>query len=299
LNNNRNILSGIGFAVIACFIWSGNFIVARAFAGAIPPVAMSLLRWSVATMVLFPFAYRHIKAEKAIILQHKTYFFWISLLGITFFNTFLYLAGRTTTAINMALIGTCSSPIFSVIFAAIFLKEKVSPLRITGMAIMIAGILFLLIQGSWQMLVNFHFTTGDLWVLAAALFFAGYNILVRKKPAGLSPLSFLFSTFFSGTVLLIPFYVWELQHAAPIEWSAGLVWSVLYLGIGTSVIAFMLWNAAISRLGAARTALFGNLIPLFSSVEAVFLLNESVNRFHFISAFLIINGLLIANLRKS
>lgn len=163
---------------------------------------------------------------------------------------------------------------------------------------MLSGILFLLARGNIQNLASFRFTPGDLWVLGAAVFFAFYNILVRKKPASVSAAVFLFTTFSIGTIFLVPFSAWEMQHSPGIEWNTELVMVVLYLGLGTSVVAFLLWNFSIARLGAARTALFGNLIPLFSSVEAVLLLDEQITVVHIASAVLIIAGLLIANSRK-
>lgn len=295
---NKKIYTGITFAILACIIWSGNFIVARAFIKDVPPVALSFFRWSVGTLILFPFTLRQLRQEKNIIFQHKQYFFWTSLFGVAIFNTFLYIAAHTTSAINMALIGTCSSPIFSVLLAAVLLKERVTSLRVVGMIIMLTGIIFLLIKGSWERLTSFHFTTGDLWVLGAAVFFAGYNIMVRKKPQSISPIVFLFTTFFLGSMVLLPFYLWEAQHSAPVEWTTNLILAVLYLGLGTSVIAFLLWNISIARLGAARTSLFGNLIPLFSSLEAVWLLHEEVTFFHLISGVLIVIGLIIANLKR-
>lgn len=291
--------TGISFAILACIIWSGNFIVARAVINDVPPITLSFFRWASATLMLFPFVIRQFSREKKIILQHKQYFFWTSLFGVAIFNTFLYIAAHTTSAINMALIGTCSSPIFAVFLAAWFLKERVSRLRIIGMLVMLTGIIYLVVRGSFEKLMNFHFTTGDIWVLGAAVFFAGYNVLVRKKPSEISPIVFLFTTFLVGSILLLPFCLWEVQYSQPIEWTSDLLFIVLYLGLGTSVIAFLLWNSAIARLGAARTALFGNLIPLFSSFEAVWLLNEEITLVHMFSGMLIIAGLVIVNLRKA
>jgi drug/metabolite transporter (DMT)-like permease len=74
--------------------------------------------------------------------------------------------------------------------------------------------------------------------------------------------------------------------------------AILYLGIGASVICFLIWNKAIVALGSGRTALFGNLIPVFSSIEAVFLLNEKITSIHIISFILVVAGLVIANLKK-
>jgi drug/metabolite transporter (DMT)-like permease len=294
-----NTYTGIIFAIIACIIWSGNFIAARAVINDIPPISLAFFRWSIATLIIFPFAIRKLITERHIIYRNRRYFFWTSLFGVAIFNTFLYIAAHTTTAINMALIGTCSSPIFSVFFAAIFLKEKVTPLRLVGMLVMLTGIIYLIAGGDWQRLMHFRFTTGDLWVLGAAVFFAGYNIMVRKKPKEMSPVVFLLTTFFTGSMLLLPFWLWEMSQHPPIAWTSNLILTVLYLALGTSVIAFLLWNFSIARLGAARTALFGNLIPLFSSLEAVWLLNENITIIHLVSGLLIVAGLVIVNLRKA
>jgi drug/metabolite transporter (DMT)-like permease len=219
---------------------------------------------------------------------------WISLTGITLFNTLVYFAGHYSPAINLALIGTTSSPVFSIILAAIFLREKITLLRITGLLFCIAGITYLLAQGSWERLKAFHFSQGDILILVAALAFAIYNILARRKPAGLSPTNFLFVIFALGALLLLPAFIYESITRPPIQWNGNLLLIILYLGAGTSVISFLCWNAAISRLGAARTSLFGNLIPIFSTLEAVVFLGEEITMIHVISGVVVIGGLVIA-----
>ena len=299
LTSKKNIYRGGLLAVLATIIWSGNFIVARGVIKEIPPVSLAFYRWLVATVIIAPFAFKQFSREKEIFISNWKYIFWISLFGITIYNTLIYIAGKTLPAVNLALIGTTSSPVMSIILAAIFLKESIKPLRIAGLAICIVGILLLLSKGSWQNLVHFHFSSGDWWILLAALTFAVYNILVRKKPAGISPLSFLFVTFSLGTLLLFPAFIWETTLAEPIVWSPSLIMVLLYLGIGNSVLSFLFWNAAIGRLGAGRTALFGNLIPIFSSIEAVLILGEKITSIHIESGVLVIGGLVIANLKKS
>ena len=198
----------------------------------------------------------------------------------------------------MALIGTTSSPVFATIMAVIFLKEKMNAFRITGMIICMAGILLLISRGSLQILASFHFSTGDLWVLAGAFAFAVYNILVRKRPKILSPLNFLFVIFAAGTIMLFPAFVIESWVGVPTQWSLSLMSAILYLGAGTSVIAFLCWNIALHSLGAGRTVLFGNLIPVFSALEAVLLLGEKITQIHIISGVLVIAGLMIANAKQ-
>ena len=107
----------------------------------------------------------------------------------------------------MAILGTSSSPIMSVILARIFLKEKISGLKIAGMIVCVLGILLLLSKGNFQNLISFKFTNGDWWILAAALSFAIYNTTVKKKPGGTHPVNFLFTVFLLGTIVLFPFYL--------------------------------------------------------------------------------------------
>lgn len=286
---------GIGAAVLATLIWSGNFIVARGVIHEIPPISLAFYRWVTATLLLAPFAIRQLRKDWSIISKHWKYILIISFFGITVYNTLIYVAGTYIPAMNLALIGTTSSPVMSILLAAIFLKEAIKPLRVIGLIACITGILILLSKGSWERLIHFHFTAGDWWILLAALCFAIYNIMARKKPAGLSPVSFLFITFLIGTTLLIPAFIVESSNHPSINWSGSLIGIIAYLGIGNSIISFLCWNIAISRLGAARTALFGNLIPIFSSFEAVILLGEKITLIHIVSGLLVIGGLLMAN----
>ena len=295
----RQVLLGIGLAVFATIIWSGNFIIARGVINDIPPVTLAFYRWLSATLIILPFAWKYFIKELDLVKSRPWYFLLAAVTGVSMFNTFVYIAGHFSTAINMAILGTCSSPIIiSVLLARIFLKEKISGMRITGMMVCIAGILLLLSKGSFVNLVNFSFTKGDWWILAAALSFAIYNIMVKKKPATMNSANFLFVVFLIGTVILLPFYLYELKNKGGFDFNILNLSSILYLGLGASVICFFIWNKAIAGLGAGRTALFGNLIPVFSSIEAVILLNEKISSIHIISFILVVSGLVIANMRK-
>lgn len=295
--SSKNIYTGIGLAVLAAFIWSGNFIVAKAVNKEIPPISLNFYRWLTAAIIIFPFALKKFRKEWPVVRQSWHYLFWISLSGVALFNTFVYIGAHYTSAINLALIGTTSSPIMSVIFARIFLKEKIGWIKLAGMMLCVIGVLFLLSKGNFQNLLALHFSTGDLWMLLAAFCFAVYNTMVKKKPSGISPINFLFVIFSLGALMVFPFFVWELNRSSAVEWNANLIFSILFLGLGASVICFLIWNIAIHKLGAGRTALFGNLIPIFSSLEAVIILHEQFSWVHIVSMLLVLSGILLANLR--
>src|SRR5688572_21222045 len=158
LSSQRNIYTGIGFAMLAVIIWSGNFIVARGVIRQIPPISLAFYRWLIASIMIMPFAIRTFKKELQVARRSWHYLFWVSLTGIALFNTFVYVGAHYTTAINLALIGTTSSPIFAIILARIFLKEKIGWLKMTGMMLCVGGVAFLLSKGHLQNLVTFRFT---------------------------------------------------------------------------------------------------------------------------------------------
>lgn len=300
LPTQKNKYTGIALALLAVIIWSGNFIAAKGVARQIPPVSLAFYRWLVASIFLLPFAIKTFKQgglaiDWKVLKEWAPYFFWAALTGVSLFNTFVYIGAHYTTAINLALIGTTTSPVIAVILARIFLKETIGGWKIAGMILCISGVLFLLSRGNFQNLLSLQFTPGDGWILMAAFSFAVYNTMVRKKPVGISSIHFLFLTFSLGTFLLLPFYLWENAHAKPVAWDTNLVLIILFLGLGASVIAFLCWNIAIGKLGAGRTALFGNLIPVFTSIEAALLLHEAFTLVHVISMLLVFSGIVLAN----
>jgi drug/metabolite transporter (DMT)-like permease len=297
--SKKQLYTGVALAVIAAMIWAGNFIVARGVANQIPPVSLAFFRWATASVILIPFAVKQIHKDWLHVKQHLPYLLCVAVTGVSIFNTFIYIAGHSTSAINMALIGTTSSPVFVVIISALFLNDKVKLVRIAGLLFCIAGIIVLLSKGSLATLLAFRFGSGDLWVVMAALSFAIYNILVKRKPQGISAITFLAVTFLLGTLLLLPFYLYENAHTTAIAWNSNLAWIVLYLGLGTSVVAFLLWNMSIASIGAVRTSLFGNLIPIFASIEAIWLLGEKLLYTHILSGVLVIIGLALANSRSA
>lgn len=293
-DNSRKMYKGVGLTLLAVLIWSGNFIVARGVFRQIPPVSLAFYRWCLATILIFPFVLTSVRADWAVIKRSGLYLFGASLTGIAFFNTFVYIGAHYTTAINLSLIGTTSSPIFAVILARIFLKEKIGPWKLVGMILCVCGVLYLLSAGNLRNLVEFRFTQGDTWVLMAGLSFAIYTTLTKRKPAGISSLSFLAITFAIGTLLLAPFFVWEASHSSSVKWTGNLILVIVFLGLGASIISFMAWNKAVPILGAGRTALFGNLIPVSTSVLATLFLQEDFNNTHIVSMLIVFTGILLA-----
>lgn len=289
----QGVFTGILFAILATVIWSWNFIIARGLHDAIPPVSLAFYRWLVAAIVLAPIALKKSIREYDVIKKNFKYIIITAFLGVTVFNTLIYLAGKTTEAINLSLIAI-SSPIFIVIFSLIVFNEKISLKKIAGIAITVTGIVILLTKGEISVLLNISFAQGDLWMLIAAMIFAVYSILVKKRPPALSRTTFLFSTFAIGLFLLIPFYILDLvSHPFP-SFNLEITAAILYIGIFASVAAFFLWNRSIEIIGPSNAGLIYYTLPLFSTLWAIIFLNETAKALHFISMILILSGIIIA-----
>jgi len=286
-------IAGVLFAVGATIIWSGNFIIARGVHESIPPVTLAFFRWLVAFVVITPFSFKYFLKDFTAIKQNYKYIFITSFLGITLFNTLIYIAGHSTEAINLSLIAI-TTPVFIIIFSRILFKDKITPLNITGIAVTISGIIMLICKGSMEALTSISFSAGDIWMLSAAVIFSIYSLLIRKKPDGIGTMSFLFVTFGLGLIMLIPFFVYETLSLNPATYNVNVIISILYAGVFASIGGFIMWNKAISLIGASESGIIYYSLPLFSTLWAILILGEQVRPVHFISMILIISGILLA-----
>jgi len=132
-----------------------------------------------------PLALKSLIAEREILKNNLPYLLITSLLGITIFNTLIYLAGHTTTAINLSLI-SITFPVFIVIFSRIILGELITLNRAVGIILVILGVVILISRGDFSRILSISFAIGDVWMLMAAIIFAIYSILLRHKPKQLS-----------------------------------------------------------------------------------------------------------------
>jgi drug/metabolite transporter (DMT)-like permease len=290
----NSIFAGYLFAIGATAIWSGNFIVARGLSDIIPPVSLAFYRWLVAIIVFAPFAIKSMIAEWPLIKKNLPYVSITSFLGITTFNTLIYFAGQTTTAMNLSLIAI-TFPVFIIILSRILYKELLTFKKIIGVLLVLSGVVFLITKGDIATLLKVYFTIGDVWMLLASIIFAIYSLFIKNKPEGISIKALQLSTFILGLIFLFPFFLWEQTTVTQSLFNKTTIPAILYVGIFASLCAFLLWNKAIVILGPAKAGMIYYTLPLFSGVLAYFFINESINMIHFYSMILIFSGIVITN----
>lgn len=243
--------------------------------------------------MLLPFAIRPICHDFKAICTHFGYISITAFLGVTVFNTLIYIAAHTSKAVNLSLIAV-SSPIFIALFARLFLKDLFTPRRIFGLIAATSGVILLVTEGDLPRVMGLTFMEGDVWMILAAVIFGGYSILARIKPVDLGSISFLCSIFVLGLIFLVPWVIWEQRNVDTINLSSTAIAAIVYLGVGPSLIAFLCWNKAIMLVGPVRSAFVYYSLPVFSGVEALALLDEPVRFIHVLSGVLILFGVMVA-----
>ena len=291
---NNPIFIGYLFAIGATAIWSGNFIVARGLSDSIPPISLAFFRWLVAVIVFAPFAFKNLLQEWPIIKKHIAYFSITSFLGITTFNTLIYFAGHTTTAMNLSLI-SITFPVFIILLSRILYKELLTIKKGIGIVLVLIGVIFLITKGKIASLLSISFNIGDVWMLMASIIFAVYSLLLKNKPEGLSIKSLQLTTFILGLIFLSPFFLWEQSTANELFLNRTTIPAILYVGIFASLCAFVLWNKSIVILGPSRAGMVYYTLPLFSGALGHLFLYESVSMIHFYSMLLIFSGIVVTN----
>ncbi|MEV7617290.1 EamA family transporter [Streptomyces sp. NPDC089799] len=275
---------GVLLALVATVVWSGSFVATRDLADTVAPVQAVFWRWVIATAAVAPLAAREAWRQRHLIRRHLGYISLASLFGIALYNTLVHQAGLTTSASNMGMI-MAASPVIMAVFARLG-GERLGAVRTFGMLLAAFGVLLLVGKGS----LTVDFAAGDLWMFAAALSFASYSALLKRKPAEISGLTFLLTTFVLGALMLAPAYAVSVAVQGGFEVTTRSVGPLLYVGILSSAVAFFAWNKAVSMIGAARAGVVYYLQPVCVALLSFLLLGEQTGPVQLLCMALILGG---------
>ncbi|MGI9537005.1 MAG: DMT family transporter [Desulfocapsaceae bacterium] len=282
--------------VLTTLFWSGNFVLSRGMHADIPPLALSFWRWALALLILLVFSWRIFWRQRDIVARERKFIIIQGLLGVTGFNSLIYLAVQSTTAVNAVLINSCT-PILIALCALLINKEPLSPRQWTGILLSLSGVTLIMVGGDLSSLVELEFNRGDLLVFCAGLVWALYSVNLKSFPQDLHPFSYLAGIMIAGLLGIIPFYLLELGMEYQMVVNTPTLTTIVYVAIFPSVLAFIFWNRAVRDIGATRAGSFIHLMPVFSSILAVFFLGESIEIFHLQGIGLVFGGIFLATYR--
>src|SRR5579863_3706905 len=174
------------FLALAMLSWSGNIVVARALAGIVPPLGLSLMRWSIAFIVVLPFAAAELVAKRAIVRRNWFILLVLGLLGLTICNSLSYVGVQWTTAINGALVNS-AGPMLTLAASFAFYRERVTRRQIAGILVSLLGVVVIVIRGDATALFDLSINIGDLVILVSVGTWSIYTVMLPRRPSQLSP----------------------------------------------------------------------------------------------------------------
>jgi drug/metabolite transporter (DMT)-like permease len=278
---------------ITALCWAGNAIVGRLAAGHIPPVTLSFLRWSLAFLIILPFAWKHLVRDWPAIRARLGTMIFLSVSGIGAFNTMQYWALEYTQALNTLLLQS-AGPLFVAVWSLLLLGIRLTLAQAGGIALSLVGVLVILLHGDLTALASIEFNKGDVIFIVALAIFGLYSVLSLKRPQ-IHGLSFVGFTFGCGAAALIPLLIWELFSRPVMQLDTANLLSLLYVAMFPSTLAYLCFNRGVQLIGANRAAPFSHVVPVFGTVMSIVFLGEHPQPFHFVGFALVLTGVFVAS----
>ncbi len=280
--------------MLASLFWAGNAVVGRGVIELIPPMALSFWRWVVAFLVILPFALPRIQQSAPTLRANWGKLFVLAFLSTTMFNTLLYIAAHTTTAINISLINALM-PIGIGIMAYVALGSRLSRNQLLGLLVAMPGVVMIITEGRLSVLLGLQFRPGDLLMITAVMSWAIYTVLLQRFQIRLDPLVLLTALIAMALPITLAFYVieWFLLRQ-PFTPSREVILAILYVGIFPSLGSYLGWNYGVTAMGSNRAAMFIYLLPVFSAALSITFLGERLYTYHAVGALLLLIGLYLS-----
>ena len=281
--------------VCATLFWAGNFVVGKfAFLTNIPPLSLVFYRWLLVWLILLPFTFREILKFKDTILNNLPLLFLLGFTSVGLFNSFTYLSLIHTQVINATLFNT-AIPAVIIFLCFLFNIEKTNKFQILGLIISVLGILSIITKLNIEVLLSLNFNKGDIIMIGGVITWGVYSTLLKKKKFTLPLLTLVHIICTFGLICVFPQFLYEFSQGQLIKIDINLFYTLIFLALFPSIGSYYCWAGAVSIIGANRAGIFLSLIPLFSTIMAIFFFNEQFKFYHSLGAILIVLGLFLSN----
>lgn len=277
---------------ITALIWGGNAVAGKLAAGHVSPFFLTLLRWTLASLVILPFAYPHLKKDWPIIRKHFWFLFVLGVVGFAVFNNLMYLALNFTTAINVA-IEQAAMPLIVFALNYLLFRTQVTAFQILGFLITLTGVAITATRGNLFNLAELDVNVGDLIMFAAIMVYGTYSVFIKNKP-DIHLLSFMSVLSVAALIGTIPFAAYEVATNT-LQWPDMTGWGVaLFAGLFPSLVSQLFWVMGLERIGSNRGGIFINLVPVFGALLAILILGEAFQPYHAIGLVMVLGGIALA-----
>lgn len=282
----------VAFLTVA--VWGTTFVWTKLLiANGLSPAQIFTLRFLIAYVMLLVFSIAvHNRSPFRLFAKNSKDELLMALLGLTGGSLYFFTeneALRFTTAMNTSLI-VCSCPLFTMLAARLlYHTERLSTMQTIGSLLAFAGMVIVVLNGHFVLHLS---PTGDTLAFTACLCWAVYSLLMKKVAAHYSPMFITRKVFFYGIVTILPYYAIVPGIPSPDTLMRPQVLAnILFLGCVASMICFLTWNWALSRLGAVKCTNWVYFNPITTMITASLVLNEQVTAFFLAGSALILAGM--------
>ncbi|GAB1470102.1 DMT family transporter [Chloroflexota bacterium] len=287
--------AGLISGLAAASIWGGMYVVSKVVLEVIPPFSLLTIRLVMGALALGLVIYFRARKTGLPVTITKDTFWKIFLVGIVGYGVslgFQFVGTKLSTASNGALV-TSATPAFVLLFAPFLLGEKSTTRRVIALVVSSLGVLAVIDPRTAELSSSLFW--GNLSLLAAALTWALYSVLVRKVSKSLDILTSSAIMLVGGIPSSIAFSIWEIQTIGIGKITLGIIAGLLFLGIVATAIAMFLWNYAFAELPAAVASLTFFAQPVVGTLLGWFFLKETVTPLFIGGGILIGIGILVAS----
>lgn len=282
---------------LATLGWAGNTVAGRLAVGEVSPMVVVFMRWTIVFAILLMTQRKRLPAALPKLKGKWPWVFMMGAFGLSFFNTLFYIAAQSTTAINLGLI-QCAMPMFILMGVTLIFRIRLTRNQIMGTFLTIIGVLIIIGKGDLSVLLGLQVNTGDWIMLVACVFYAGYTIGLRNRP---DIHNMTMMAVFAGAawLLSIPIVLFEVWQGTA-QWpSTQLAWLVvLFVSLIPSLMSQVFYMRGVDLMGPGRAGVYSNLVPIYSSVLGVLILNEAFGLYHMLSISVVITGLTVISRSK-
>ena len=279
------------YPLLAVLIWSGNAIVCKLAAGAIEPGVIAFYRWLLAWLLVTPFMARTVWQQRQQIRPHLRRLMILALLGMMLNQSLGYYAAQSISAVNIGILNALI-PLLTVLLSLWLLRDTPTLGVATGSVLSFAGLLWLVSEGQPARLLAQGISQGDLLMMLSVFTYALYGVLLKRWSLPFSGWLMLYLQMSAALLWLLPDFLRSDSWAL----TADNLPLVLYAALPASLLGTLFWLQGVRHLGANRTAIFMNLLPLFTTGIAVLWLGERLQSYHLWGGSLTLLGVLLCQL---
>jgi len=280
--------------VFSMIFWSFSFVWFKIANRVYEPITIVFIRLAVAAIFLSTFLWLT-RGFTKIRSGDKKYFLMLAV-----FEPFLYFLGESfgltfvSSTVGSVIISTI--PVFAVIFAWIFYRERLGLINYAGVILSFIGVLIFITNSSGSIAMNLK---GLGLMLIAVIAAVGYNMMLHKLATKYNPIYIVNVQNVIGVVLFLPlFLIFDLHKLNDTGIVAGSFTAIILLAVFASSGAFVLFAYSVRHLGISRANIFSNLIPVFTAVIAFFMVGDKITLRNIVGMAVVIAGLFLSQAGK-